>query len=81
LGKDQALIFLVLTLLGLGGGGLVYFYGSYGKLPAGIKNNRVFFSSIASRGALGWMLGIILTGFYICLYFYPTYLSGHHRDV
>lgn len=76
LGKDQALIFLLLTLLGLGGGGLIFFYGSYGKLPAGIKNNRVFFSSIASRGALGWMLGIILTGFYICLYFYPTYLSG-----
>ena len=76
IGKDQALYFFIAMLAGLMGGGLIYFYGTYGKLPAGIKNNRVFFSSIASRGALGWMLGIILTGFYISLYFFPKYLNG-----
>lgn len=43
IGKDQALYFFIAMLAGLMGGGLIYFYGTYGKLPAGIKNNRVFF--------------------------------------
>lgn len=76
IGTNQALVLLLTTLLGLGFGGLIFFYGTYGHLPAGIKNNRAFFSSISSRGALGWMLGIILTGFYVSLYFFPEYMQG-----
>ncbi|KRP06763.1 MAG: hypothetical protein ABR95_03495 [Sphingobacteriales bacterium BACL12 MAG-120813-bin55] len=76
IGSHQALLLLLSTLLGLGIGGLIFFYGTYGHLPEGIKNNRAFFSSISSRGALGWMLGIVLTGFYVSLYFFPEYMSG-----
>ena len=31
--------------------------------------------SISSHGAWGWILGIILTSFYIVLYFFPQYLG------
>lgn len=76
IGKSEAIWMLTASLGGLSIGGLLFFYGSYGHLPEGIKNNRAFFSSISSRGALGWMLGIVLTGFYISLYFFPKYMAG-----
>jgi polyferredoxin len=47
----------------------------YSKKPEGIKNDGVWFKSISSRGYLGWILGIALTGFYIILYFYAEYLG------
>ena len=39
------------------------------------QNDGVWFKSISSRGTLGWITGIVLTSFYIVLYFYP-YLLG-----
>ncbi|MFL1012534.1 4Fe-4S binding protein [Flavisericum labens] len=41
----------------------------------GIKNDAVWFKSISSRGVLAWATGIVLTCFYIVLYFYPQYLG------
>lgn len=63
------LIYLIVALTGYMGGAVLYTLGSYASTPAGIKNNRVFFSSLSSKGALAWMAGIILTLFYLCLYF------------
>ncbi|TDQ33294.1 4Fe-4S binding protein [Zeaxanthinibacter enoshimensis] len=45
-----------------------------GKHP-GIKNDGVWFKSISGRGLWAWMLGIVLTGFYVILYFYPQFLG------
>ncbi len=45
----------------------------------GIKNNGIWFKSISSRGILGWITGVILTSFYIVLYFYP-HLLGLGKD-
>lgn len=42
--------------------------GLYAKKPAGIKNNGVFFSTLSARGWIAWVLGIVLTIFYIQLY-------------
>ena len=42
----------------------------------GIKNNGIMFSGASSRGMLGWMLGMFITGFYVILYFYPQNLQG-----
>jgi Pyruvate/2-oxoacid:ferredoxin oxidoreductase delta subunit len=36
----------------------------------GIKNHGVMFRTLTARGALGWALGILFTGFYVVLYFY-----------
>ena len=41
----------------------------------GIKNHGVQFKSISGRGLWAWALGIVLTVFYIVLYFYPEYLG------
>jgi ferredoxin-type protein NapH len=57
-------------------GGIWFARSSYSHIPAGIKNNYVFFKGISSRGLIGWFLGIILTGFYVCLYWFPETLTG-----
>ncbi len=52
---------------------------AYINKPEGIKNNGVWFKSISSRGLSGWLTGLVLTLFYIVLYFYP-YLLGLGKD-
>ncbi len=66
---------LLPCLLSLSIGTLWYTYASYKNLPEGIKNNGNFFGSLTNRGVLGWVSGIIITGFYVLLYWYPQYLG------
>jgi len=56
------------------GGGL--YFRRHLKRPAGIDNDGMMFSSSTMRGALGWMLGVVFTGAYVLLYFFPSTLSG-----
>jgi polyferredoxin len=53
----------------------IYTHSTYEHLPAGIKNNGVWFKSLTSRGALAWISGIVITGFYVILYWFPQYLG------
>jgi ferredoxin-type protein NapH len=48
----------------------------YQTKPEGIKNNGAWFRSLTARGVWGWMLGVLLTGFYVVLYWYPQYMAG-----
>ena len=57
-------------------GTLIYVHEEYTNKPEGIKNNGVFFRSLSYRGVWGWMLGILLTGFYVVLYWFPEYMTG-----
>lgn len=58
-------------------GASIYFWGAFGKGPAGIKNNGIFHSSATRQaGVLSWMLAIAFTGFYAILYWYPDHLFG-----
>ena len=50
-------------------------YSLYFTSLAGIRNNGVWFSSLVSRGIWGWLLGLVLTAFYVLLYFYPEFLG------
>ncbi len=68
-------LFLSLSLTGIIAGTVIYARGAYLHLPDGIKNNRVWFDSLSGRGALGWLSAIILTGFYVLLYWFPAYLG------
>ncbi len=69
------MIFLSLAL-GLIAGGIVLFAADlYLGKHAGIKNDGVFFKSMTSRGVLGWATGILLTLFYIVLYWFPQFLG------
>ncbi len=56
-------------------GACVYAYGKYFGIPEGIKNNGVWFDGISGRGVIGWALGIVLTGFYVLLYWFPSFLG------
>jgi polyferredoxin len=67
--------FLALSLGGIAIGTSVYGYRFYHHLPVGIKNNKVWTNSLSNRGIVGWIIGIILTGFYILLYFSPENLG------
>jgi len=60
-------------------GTFVYAWRSYMTVPEGIKNNGVWFDRLSNRGVIGWLFGIIITGFYVLLYFFPA-LLGHGTD-
>ena len=49
---------------------------AYLSKSKGIKNDGVWFKSISSRGTLAWITGIVLTSFYIVLYFYEGLLGA-----
>lgn len=68
-------LFLTLSIAAILGGTTLYSVRTYLTETAGIKNNGVWFTSLVNRGVLGWVVGIILTGFYVLLYWYPQYLG------
>lgn len=68
-------IFLSVSLGLIAIGTILFANAAYLTKLEGIKNDGVWFKSISSRGVLGWLTGVLLTGFYIILYFYPQYLG------
>ncbi len=68
-------LFLTLSLGLIVIGTIIYSRNAYLNKLEGIKNDGVWFKSVSSRGVWGWLVGVILTGFYIVLYFYPQYLG------
>lgn len=68
-------VFLALALGLIAIGTILFANNAYLTKLEGIKNDGVWFKSISSRGMLGWITGIVLTSFYIVLYFYPQYLG------
>src|SRR5690606_19772415 len=68
-------LFLCLALGFITLGTILYSNSIYKNKPEGIKNDGVWFKSISARGLWAWSIGIILTLFYIVLYFYPEYLG------
>ena len=54
---------------------IIFSKGAYDNKLEGIKNDGVWFKSMSSRGVLGWIAGIALTGFYIVLYFFAELLG------
>ncbi len=68
-------LFLTIALGLISVGTLIFANDVYLTKLEGIKNDGVWFKSMSSRGTLGWITGIILTGFYIVLYFYPEMLG------
>ena len=68
-------LWLFVALVGLTLGIILFAWGAYANKTEGIKNDGVWFKSVSSRGFLGWITGISLTGFYIILYFFPQFLG------
>ena len=70
----------ILTSFGfLAVGGVLTFWLQLKDTHAGIKHDGTWFSSLLARGSFGWIAGILMTGFYVLLYWYPETL-GHASD-
>ena len=68
-------LFLTLALGSVSAGTILFANEAYMNKSKGIKNDGVWFKSISSRGVWGWIAGIVLTAFYVVLYFFPQYLG------
>ena len=68
-------IWLYTSLVAIVFGIIVYSKAIYANKPAGIKNDGVFFNSLSNQGFIAWIVGIILTAFYVALYWFPSYLG------
>ncbi|HIG74041.1 MAG TPA: 4Fe-4S binding protein [Bacteroidetes bacterium] len=75
LGRQSPVLFALLVFGGFGIGATVFALGGLSR-PAGVRNEGTVFSSNQARGAVGWTVGVVLTGLYVVLYFWPGALSG-----
>lgn len=64
---------LAIGLMTLGVG--IYIQDAYANKPAGIHNHHNWNYSLTNRGIWGWGFGVLLTGFYCLLYWWPQYLG------
>jgi ferredoxin-type protein NapH len=71
----NALLFLWISLISMLSGGIIYGVAAYSSTPEGIKNTGIWFDGLSARGVIGWSIGIILTGFYVLLYWFPGMLG------
>ncbi len=72
-GTPTTSFYLSLSLITIGV--LWYAYRSHRMKPAGIHNNGIFFSGVKYRGIIGWASAVMITGFYVLLYWFPGMLG------
>ena len=66
------IVWVSLSLIMVFAGIFWYSKVSYGHMTEGIKNDRVYFKSLTNRGFGAYILGLVLTAFYIVRSFYPS---------
>ena len=59
-----------LTLALVSGGTLAWSWLKYGQHPAGVQQDNLWLRASTGRGAVAWVTGLVLTGFYVVLYWY-----------
>ena len=57
-------------------GPTIYYIARYHGTTPGIKNNGTVTGSMGRLGVAAFVLGVLLTGFYILLYWYPKGIAG-----
>ena len=68
-------IWLVVSITAIFVGIIIYANKTYLSKPEGIQNNGIWFNSLTSKGMLGWITGVLLTSFYVTIYWFPKYLG------
>ena len=68
-------LWLAASLISIFTGIIFFAQASYVNKKQGINNDGIWFKAISSRGAIAWMAGIAITGFYIVLYFFAELLG------
>lgn len=75
MGETSPILFFILIIGLFFLGGICYSI-PYFKAGAGIKNDGIMRSPISNKGAVAWGIAMLMTGFYIILYWFPYYLDG-----
>lgn len=68
-------LFLSLSLGFMTLGTVGFSYDLYKNKQPGIKNDGTWFKSMTNRGLFAWITALVLTMFYVALYWYPEYLG------
>jgi len=71
--RQKTWFYAALGLLSIGT--LSWSWLKFGQQPAGVKQDGLWQRASTSRGAVAWVTGLVLTGFYIILYWFPDYLA------
>ncbi len=74
--SEARIVWLSLAWGGIAGGGLLYGLHKHLSEKPGIRNHGKTTDSLTARGALGWTLAVLFTGFYVMLYWFPGMLGG-----
>ncbi|WP_092668606.1 4Fe-4S binding protein [Hymenobacter arizonensis] len=69
-GRQQTWLYLALGLVSAGT--LAWSWLKFGSKPAGVQQNNLWLRSSTGRGGVAWVTGIVLTGFYVVLYWYSS---------
>lgn len=76
-GESNPVLWLSLSLGLMVAGGILFSVQRYLTVRhAGVNNNGVMFSPMTRRSFMTWVLGIVITGFYVLLYWFPETLTG-----
>ncbi|MFT4605997.1 MAG: hypothetical protein ACI9W4_002742, partial [Rhodothermales bacterium] len=74
-------ILLTVSTGAVAAGTVILARARYGSGPAGIRNHGVFTTPMLARGAPAWIAAVVLTGFYVLLYWFPQSLEGLIRTM
>ena len=81
-GAGAPILFLSLSLGLITLGGLIFIVQRYAVArQPGVNNNGVMFSPATTWSFITWTLAVVLTGFYVLLYWFPSTLEGLVRMV
>ena len=59
-------------LLLVSGGTLGWARYKFGRTPAGVQHDNLWLRGSTSRGAVAWLTAVVLTGFYVVLYWFSN---------
>jgi len=74
-GVNLSPIFMWLCLGSMLTGMMVFGISTYAGESEGIKNNGIWTNTLTNRGLLAWVSGVVITGFYVELYWFPEMLG------
>jgi ferredoxin-type protein NapH len=79
--ENQPTVFLILSFGLIIAGTLTFYLVQVKESPAGVKNDGKFFNSMTNRGIPAWIIGVLISGFYSILYWYPSLIGNWTRLV
>ncbi|HEX8657454.1 MAG TPA: 4Fe-4S ferredoxin, partial [Hymenobacter sp.] len=69
-GRQQTWLYLAVGLVSAGT--LAWSWLAFGRHPAGVQQNNLWLRASTGRGSMAWVTGLVLTGFYVVLYWYSS---------